>query len=168
MAGQEINAYGAEVKERDVGLVVLFFFLTLGFFIYPQVWYYRINRELRDYGRVYKDEKLADSNPWLSVLATTLGALLIVPAIVSWWKCTGRIRRAQGIAQETSLINGWLIFAMYLGSILFAPAGLGIPAYVQSALNGIWVKYKGADTDGQLPQTTNETAIQPAATEPTA
>ena len=56
---------------------------------------------------------------------------------------------------------------MYIGSILFAPAGLGIPAYVQSALNGIWVKYKGADTDGQLLETTNETAIQPAAAEPT-
>lgn len=165
MPSHEINAYGAEVKERDVGLVVLFFFLTLGFFIYPQVWYYRINRELRDYGRVYKDEKLAGSNPWLSVLATTLGALLIVPPIVSWWKCTGRIRRAQGIAQEPSLINGWLIFAMYVGSILFAPVALGIPAYVQSALNGIWVKYKGEDTDGLLPPTTNEAAIQPAATE---
>jgi hypothetical protein len=164
MTGREINAYGAEVRERDVGLVVLFFFLTLGFLIYPQVWYYRINCELRDYGRVYKDEKLADTNPWLSVLATTLGVLLIVPPIVSWWKCTGRIRRAQGIAQEPSLINGWIIFAMYVGSILLAPVALGIPAYVQSALNGIWVKYRDAETDGQLPHAT-QTAVQPAATE---
>ena len=154
MASYEVNAYGAEVKVRDPGIVVLFFFLTLGFLIYPQVWYYRINRELRDFGRVYRDEKLADSNPVLSVLAVTLGALLIIPPIVSWWKCTGRIRRAQGIAQEPSLINGWLIFAMYVGMIVFSPVGLGIPAYVQSGLNGIWRKYPAVEAGGAVAQVT--------------
>lgn len=154
MASYEVNAYGAEVKVRDPGIVVLFMFLTLGFLIYPQVWYYRINRELRDYGRVYRDEKLADSNPTLSVLATTLGIFLIFPPFVSWWKCTGRIRRAQGIAQEP-LINGWLIFAMYVGSFLFGPVALGIPAYVQSGLNGMWRKYAALEQGegGQLAET---------------
>ena len=146
MASYEVDAYGARAKVREPGLVVLFFFLTLGFIIYPQVWYYRINRELRDYGEVYKDEKLANSNPALSVLATTLGILLIIPPFVSWWKCTGRIRRAQGIANE-SLISGWLIAAMYVGSIFFGPVALGIPAYVQSELNGIWKKYGAVDPD---------------------
>ena len=166
MSSYEVDAYGARAKVREPGLVVLFFFLTLGFIIYPQVWYYRINRELRDFGRVYKDEKLADSNPVLSVLAVTLGAILIVPPIVSWWKCTGRIRRAQGIAQETSLLNGWLIFALYIGAILFTPVALGIPAYVQSALNGIWSKYRLNEGDAVAQVGTGdgtaETAVQPA------
>jgi hypothetical protein len=168
MASYEVNAYGAEVKVRDPGIVVLFFFLTLGFFIYPQVWYYRINRELRDFGRVYRDDKLADSNPVLSVLAITLGALLIVPPFVSYWKCTGRIRRAQGIAQETSLLNGWLIFAMYVGTFLFTPAGLGIPAYVQSALNGMWQRYPAVEGGGQVAQVSPPAAgdAAPTATQP--
>ncbi len=163
MASYEVDAYGAEVKVRDVGLVVLFMFLTLGFLIYPQVWYYRINRELRDFGRVYQDEKLANSNPVLSVLATTLGALLIVPAIVSWWKCTGRIRRAQEIAQEPQQTNGWIIFAIYIGGIIFSPAMLGIPAYVQSGLNSMWQKYPAADGSegtGQLVQSAQPAAPQ--------
>jgi hypothetical protein len=146
MASYEVNAYGAEAKVRDPGIVVLFFFLTLGFLIYPQVWYYRINRELRDYGVVYQNEYLAKTKPWLSVLATTLGALLIVPAIVSWWRCTSRIRRAQEIAQE-DLTNGWLIFAMYVGSIFFGPVALGIPAYVQTGLNNVWRKYPAASPE---------------------
>jgi len=82
---------GARAKVRDEGLVVLWTVLTLG--IYNGVWYYRINREMRDFGRVHGDEKLANTNPVLSILAVTLGALVIVPAIVSYWKTTGRIRR---------------------------------------------------------------------------
>jgi hypothetical protein len=144
MASYEVNAYGARAKVRDPGLVVLFFLLTLGFLIYPQVWYYRINRELRDYGRIYQNEYLAKTNPWLSVLATTLGALLIIPPFVSWWRCTSRIRRAQEIAREP-LINGWLIGILYVGAIFIVVSGLGIPAYVQSALNGIWKKYPAVD-----------------------
>lgn len=144
MATYEVNAYGAEAKVREPGLVVLFFFLTLGFLVYPQVWYYRINRELRDYGVVYKNEYLAKTKPWLSVLATTLGFLLIVPPFVSWWRTTARIRRAQEIAREP-LISGWLIAGLYVAMLFVAFAGLAIPAYVQSQLNGIWKKYPALD-----------------------
>ncbi len=144
MASYEVNAYGAEAKVREPGLVVLFFLLTLGFLVYPQVWYYRINRELRDYGVVYKNEYLAKTKPWLSVLATTLGFLLIVPPFVSWWRTTARIRRAQEIAQEP-LISGWLIAGLYVAMLFIGFAGLAIPAYVQSQLNGIWKKYPALD-----------------------
>jgi hypothetical protein len=144
MASYEVNAYGAEAKVREPGLVVLFFLLTLGFLVYPQVWYYRINRELRDYGVVYKNEYLAKTKPWLSVLATTLGVLLIVPPFVSWWRTTARIRRAQEIAQEP-LISGWLIAGLYVAMLFIGFVGLAIPAYVQSQLNGIWKKYPALD-----------------------
>lgn len=62
---------GARAKVRDEGLVVLWTVLTIG--IWTLVWYYRINREMRDFGRSHGDEKLANSNPVLSILAVTLG-----------------------------------------------------------------------------------------------
>jgi hypothetical protein len=49
----EADVYGARVKVREVGLVILWTALTIG--IYAIVWYYRINRELRDFGRAYRD-----------------------------------------------------------------------------------------------------------------
>ena len=152
MASYEVNAYGAEVKVRDPGIVVLFFFLTLGFLIYPQVWYYRINRELRDFGRVYRDEKLADSNPVLSVLAVTLGALLIVPPIVSWWKCTGRIRRAQGIAQERADQRLAHLRHVHRDRSSSRPSASGSPPTCRAASNGIWRKYPAVEAGGAVAQ----------------
>jgi hypothetical protein len=43
---------GARAKVRDETLV----------------WYYRIHCEMRDFGRSHRDEKLANSNPVLSIL----------------------------------------------------------------------------------------------------
>jgi hypothetical protein len=127
-------------KVRDPGNVLLFFFLTLGFFIYPQVWYYRINRELRDYGESRGDAELSGSNPVLSVLAVTLGALLIVPPFVSWYKTTQRIKKAQALAgiEEKQRLNGWILVACYVGLIILTIPGLAIPYFVQEGLNKIW------------------------------
>ena len=138
MASYEVDAYGARAKFRDVGIVVLLTIVTLG--IYAYFWYYRINRELRDFGRVYNDEKLSAERPGLSVLAITLGALIIVPAIVSYYRTTSRVRQAQRIAQ-TELTSGWVIFALYVTGIFFLLPLIAIPAYVQSGLNSIWQKY---------------------------
>lgn len=101
---------------------------------------------MRDYGAVYRNEYLANTNPVLSVLAVTIGWLMIVPPFVSWWRTTARIRRAQEIAQEP-LLSGWLIVAFYLGAFFISFAGLGIPAVVQTALNGIWKKYSRSDAE---------------------
>ena len=40
---------GDRAKYRDPGLVILWTILTLG--VYNAVWYFKINRELRDFGR---------------------------------------------------------------------------------------------------------------------
>jgi hypothetical protein len=132
-------ALGTEgtAKIRDVGIVVLFFFLTLGFLVYPQVWYFRINRELRDYGRLKNDAELGESNPTMSVLAVTLGWLIIVPPFVSWYRCTQRIKHAQELAGQDQL-NGWILVAAYVGTIVTTVIGLAIPAIVQDNLNKIW------------------------------
>ena len=160
MAAREVvMPSGARAKVRDEGLVVLWHILTLG--IYNWVWYYRINREMRDFGRAHGDEKLADSNPVLSILAVTIGALLFVPAIVSWWKCTGRIRRMQRLC-NVEPVNGWVIGLSYVAGLFIALTFLVIPPYVQDGLNKVWrlyppavgdeVRLDAARTPPQLPQ----------------
>jgi hypothetical protein len=139
MAAPEVQMQGGgRAKIRDPGIVALFFALTLGFLVYPQVWYYRINRELRDYGRAQGDEELANSNPTMSVLAMTIGALIIVPPFVSWYRATKRIQRAEELAGTSPVLNGWMMVAFYIGTILTTVAGLGIPVVVQDHLNKIW------------------------------
>ena len=58
--------------------VVLLTVVTLG--IYGIVWYFTINRELRDFGAAHGDADLGSSEPWRSVVAVTLGAVLVVRA----------------------------------------------------------------------------------------
>jgi len=135
---------GARAKVRDEGLVVLWTILTLG--IYNLVWYYRINREMRDFGRAHGDEQLANSNPVLSILAVTIGALVIVPAIVSYWKTTGRIRRMQR-ACNVAPIEGWVIGILYVLGIFIVLTLIAIPPYVQSGLNKVWRLYPPAEGD---------------------
>jgi hypothetical protein len=143
-AREVILPSGERAKIRDEGLVLLWSVLTLG--IYTMVWYYRINREMRDFGRAHGDEKLAKSNPVLSILAVTLGSLLIVPAIVSYWKTTGRLRRMQGLCNVT-LTEGWLIAVLYVVGWFIILTLPGIPAYVQSGLNKVWRLYPPAEGD---------------------
>jgi hypothetical protein len=138
----EVNAYGAEVKVRRTGVVVLLHVLTFG--IYNWIWYYKINRELRDFGRVYRLEKSEDINAWLSVLAVTIGALLIVPAVVSWYRCTKRIQEAQAVLGRPA-ISGWALFFSYVGGFFFYLPFLVIPYLVQDSLNAIWEPFEGID-----------------------
>ena len=138
MAAPELDVGGARVRERDVGLVGLWHVLTLG--IYNWFWYYAINRELRDFGEARGDAELAKGNPALSVLAVTLGWLLIVPPFVSWWRCVRRIQRAQGIAERPPL-SGWAIGGLYALGILIVFAWIAIPVLVQEALNGVWKRF---------------------------
>ena len=154
MAATELDIGGARVKERDIGLVGLWHALTFG--IYNWFWYYAINRELRDFGEARGDPELAKGNPGLSLLAVTLGWLLIVPPFVSWWRCTGRIRRAQRLAGQTE-INGWALGGLYFGGWLILFAWLAIPVLVQEALNKVWKRYAG---EGGGPAATTGTPAQ--------
>ena len=126
---------GARVKRREPGLVLLWTILTLG--IYNWVWYYKINRELRDFGRAKNDEELGSSSPGMSLLAVTLGGFLIVPPFVSWWRCTRRIERAQGLAGVNPVSFG-LIMGLMFGGVLIGFLWVAIPLLIQEELNKIW------------------------------
>jgi len=136
---REIDAYGARARlRRPLGIVGLTL-LTLG--VYGIVWYRRVNVELRDYGRAYRDDRLARSRPRRSVLAIIPGLLLVVPPIVSLIRFVGRVRRAQRYGRS-ELTSGWLVAVLAL-ALVFLPA---ITGYVQSTLNELWRRYAAASS----------------------
>ena len=86
----------ARIKPRRPAAVALFSILTLG--IYVTVWYYKVNREMRDFGSIHDDPKLAASKPWWSVAAVTIGAIVVVPELVSLVRTVGRLESVERIA----------------------------------------------------------------------
>ena len=150
---REIEAYGARAKVRrplgTLGLVLV----TLG--VYGVVWYYRVNAELREYGRAYHDDRLANSNPRNSVLALVPGILLFgIPPLVSLASFVGRVRRAERYGQS-EMTSTWLVGVLVI-TIIFIPA---IPGYVQATLNGLWERYPEAES-------ADEPEVEPVPAEP--
>ena len=115
------------VKIRSPWAVALLPLITLG--IYHLVWWYRINRELRDYGEA-KGYDLGQ-NPTNSVLALFPGGLIIVPALITYWRGTKRAMGASRLGGQEPL-NGWIAILLYL---LLSP---GFWAYIQVSLNNLW------------------------------
>jgi hypothetical protein len=128
---EEVQIPGASstAKIRSPWAAAILPIVTLS--IYYFVWYYKINREMADLGRARgKTDELGDS-PGKSLLAATLGALIIVPALVSTYNTAKRIQAAERLSGIESL-NGWLALVLY---IVIAPA---FWAYQQSELNKLW------------------------------
>lgn len=123
-----LRTSGAPVKQRSPVMVAVLVIITAG--IYFPVWWYKIHRELRDYGQS-RGYDLGQS-PANSTLAITLGSLIVVPALVSLYRGTRRVQGAQRVAGISDTLNGWLALVLYL---VFSPAYLG---YVQSQLNRVW------------------------------
>ena len=124
----QIAGAGTTAKIRNPLGVVGLSIITIG--IYYFCWWYFINREMRDLGQARNRD--LGQNPTNSVLAISLGALIIVPAIVTMWTTSGRIESSQetiGIDQRAS---GPVIFILLL---LIWPVGLW---YAQHELNKVW------------------------------
>jgi hypothetical protein len=124
----QIPGAGSTAKIRNIVAVPVLGIITLG--IYAFFWWYFIHRELADYGRAKGTKELGDS-PGKSVLAITLGALIIVPAIISLVRGFKRVQAAQRLA-GVDPINGWIGLVLIL---VFSPA---FYAYMQSGLNNTW------------------------------
>jgi Domain of unknown function (DUF4234) len=116
-----------QVKIRSPWAAALLPFVTFG--IYHLVWWYRINRELRDYGRA-KGYDLGQ-NPTNSLLALFPGGLIVVPALITYWRGTERVQGASRIAGREP-VSGWIALILY---IILAP---GYWAYLQTSLNDLW------------------------------
>ena len=135
----EIQIAGTQstAKTRDPLAVAVLTLVTLG--IYFFVWYYKVNREMSDMGRARGTDELGDS-PGTSLLAVTLGALIIVPAIISLYNTFVRTQTAARLTGVEPL-NGWIALILYL------LLGIAFPAYLQSGLNKVW----GAQAGGAAP-----------------
>jgi hypothetical protein len=116
-----------EVKVRNPWAVALLPIITLG--IYHLVWWYKINKELKAYGEA-KGYDLGQ-NPTNSVLALFPGGLIVVPALVTYWRGTKRVQGASKIAGHEP-VSGWIALILYL---LLSP---GFWAYLQVSLNNVW------------------------------
>ncbi len=112
---------------------------------YHWIFWYRINKEMAELGRAKNTAELGTS-PGKSLLAVSLGALIIVPAVMSFFSTHKRIVAAQKMAGQEP-INGWISLVAYL---VFSPAWL---AYMQNGLNGVWESMESA------PATTPAAAI---------
>jgi len=151
---EEVQIAGTEAKAkiRSPWAAALLPIVTLG--IYYFVWYYKINREMADLGRAKSTDELGDS-PLKSLLAVTLGALIIVPAIISVVHTAQRIQRAQRLSGIEPQMNGWLCLVL---AIVLSPA---FYAYEQSELNKVW---RGEGQPQAIVESQPEVA--PAAPEP--
>ncbi len=155
---QELTIRGtqAPVKIRSPWAAALLPFVTFG--IYHLVWWYRINRELRDYG----EAKATDlgQNPTNSVLALFPGGLIIVPALITYWNGFKRVQTASDLIGKEPP-NGWIGIILY---ILISPA---LWAYMQVSLNHIWEQEAEAGVGGAGVATEAPSAPEsPAAVEP--
>lgn len=133
-----IEGTEATAKIRSVVWVIVLEIVTL--FIYGFFWWYFIHRELRDYGRAKGTTELGTS-PGTSLLAITLGALIIVPALVSFYNGFKRVQAAQRLT-GIEPINGWIGLILF---IIFYPAFMG---YMQSGLNPVWQAQAGSQPTG--------------------
>ena len=117
---------GTTVKLRNPFLVFVWAIVTLG--IYYIVWYYKVNRELRDACGI-------DVSPFVALVAITIGWIIIVPPFVSWYRTFKRVATAQGNAGVQSEVNPILGFILYVVGVFFLPVEV---IYAQDELNKLW------------------------------
>ena len=126
---------GRAGKTRNIWLTWLIWpLITLG--IYHFVWYYKINREARDF-----DENI-DVKPELSLLAVLIGWIIIIPPFVSIYRTGERIAQMQEDAGMERSCSG------VIGLVLAFFAGL-YSLYYQYELNRIWARL-GNPQEGSL------------------
>ncbi|GAA1960258.1 DUF4234 domain-containing protein [Catenulispora subtropica] len=124
-------------KHRNIFLVWFVWpLITLG--IYWFVWYYKINREARDFDR------RIDVRPGVSLLAVLVGWIIIIPPFVSVYRTGVRIAEMQRAAGLPGSCNGWI------GLILMFVAGLQ-SLYYQHELNQIWNHYGNPPEGSEVP-----------------
>jgi Domain of unknown function (DUF4234) len=148
-----IAGTGSTAKLRNPLGVVGLSLITIG--VYYVFWWYFINREMRDFGRARGTD--LGQNPGNSVLALTLGALVIVPAIVTLWRTCDRVQRTQEVASVDRPASGPIIFILLL---VIGPVGIW---YAQNELNKAWRAQAGAGAAPSLPATETSSAPPPPA-----
>jgi hypothetical protein len=127
---QEVSLNGSTVKIRHPFAPIGLSIITLG--IYGLYWYYAINKELKEDGETVE--------PVVSLLAITIGALIIVPPFVSLYNTAQRIKNAQERHGAPNPITPVLALIM-----VFIPiVSFFLTVYMQSSINGAWERVKAS------------------------
>ena len=126
-----LSSFSVIGKHRSPIGVWLLSLVTLG--IYYVVWWYKINREVGEFDRSI------EVSPGMSVLAITLGNLIIVPPIWSTITTGGRIAQAErsaGLSPRCSPLIGFLLWLVVALNTV----------YYQEHLNAIWERFAPQQT----------------------
>jgi hypothetical protein len=127
------------LKRNPLGVLGLSF-ITLG--IYFFVWYYKINDEVR---RFERDDTIS---PTRSVVAMTVGWLIIVPPFIAMWNTAKHIQTMEGRVGVQQTLEPALVLVIML---VFSIAN-GI--YIQEHLNRAWdAASYGSRGSGGIPPT---------------
>lgn len=136
----QIAGASSTAKMRNPLAVVALTVVTLG--LYGIFWWYFINREMADLGQANGVPELGDS-PVTSVVALTLGSLIVVPPFVTFYRTAKRVETAQNRMLGSNSFSPVLAFVL----ILFPPLGLISLFLIQSNLNQVW------DRNAAIPRT---------------
>jgi fatty acid desaturase len=110
-----------DIKPRSSLAVILLSVVTVGIYFY--YWLYKVNQE----AALIKGDRRA--KPHVSLLAVSLGALLVIPFYRTLWTTAERVGYATGSSPGFA--------AKFLVCILLSPlAVVAYPAWVQGKLNG--------------------------------
>jgi hypothetical protein len=158
---EEVQIQGTQstAKIRNPLGVIGLTLITFG--IYGIFWYYFINREMADFGRARGTTELGDS-PGKSVLAVTLGALVIVPALLSLYNTCKRAETTARMAGDPSPMAAGLLFVLY---IFISPVALYL---IQDMLNKAWQAQSGGGAQLPAQQAPPTPAPTPAPEQPAA
>jgi len=129
-----IKGSTATAKIRNPIGVVALSIVTIG--IYFFFWYYYINRELAEYGKVNKTDECGDS-PSTSLLAMALGWIIIVPPFVSIFNCINRMNAAVRLSKAD---NSGVALDAVLGLVLWIVLAPAVQVLIQLNLNRVWEK----------------------------
>jgi hypothetical protein len=122
MAQEVTLGRGGLGKLRSFGVGLTLTVVTFGFYFY--FWYWFVNDELKDVGAANDDPNLASSSPATSLLAVTLGALLVIPAWLSYYNYGQRIRRAEaavGVPESERISPPLAFLLLFPGGLLVIP-----------------------------------------------
>ena len=107
----QIQGSGERGKVRNPLGVIGLSFITLG--IYTIFWYYFINKELAEIGKAHNTDECGTS-PGTSVLAITLGALIIVPAFLSLYNTGKRLQAAERLTGTQPGMDPGLLLILWI------------------------------------------------------
>ncbi len=125
---EEIDIRGATVTTKNPWALWILTFITLG--IWGIVWWYRMNRELRDVSRAYDEHFWMP--PAVSTVLMALWPLAWLPAVATCVISSIRARSVQkGLGAEDRLVNP--LIATLLLFVVFSHVW-----YIQRALNATW------------------------------